>query len=296
MSVAVASAAALGSALSYATAGVLQHRVARQAPPSKGLHLDLVAHLATRPAWLVGQLVGIPAFGLHAFALSAGPLALVQPLLVSGLLLALPASVALEHRHPSISEWVWAVILVGALGAFLGAGHPTAGHAPSDTDRLAVLSIAGAAIAAGIITSTRVMSTHRAALLGAAGGIGFGITASLLKEAINLAAGADPLRLFASWPLYLLAAVGLPSVVVTQVAYHSGPLAASLPPLTIINPIAAVAIGVLAFHEHVAHSPSAIAAEVISAAVMTAAVTQLARRAKQPPTPIHPAADLPPPR
>lgn len=296
MSVLVASAAALGSALSYGTAGVLQHRAARQAPPGKGLHLDLVAHLATRPAWLVGQLVAVPALGLHALALSAGQLTLVQPLLVSGLLFALPASVALEHRRPDLSEWVWAFILVGALAAFLVAGHPTTGHAPADTDRLAVLSAAGAAIAAGIIASARVVSTHRAALLGAAGGLGFGIIASLLKEAINLAIGADPLRLFASWPLYLLVAVGLPAVVVTQVAYHSGPLAASLPPLTIINPLAAVVIGVLAFHEYLAHSPPAIAAEVISAAVMTTAVAKLARRANQPPTPIHPAGDLPPPR
>ena len=72
-----AATAALGSALSYTTASVLQHRAARQAPAGHGLHVRLVAHLATRPIWLAGLIADLAALALHVFALSKGELALV---------------------------------------------------------------------------------------------------------------------------------------------------------------------------------------------------------------------------
>lgn len=278
MSLLVASSAAVGSALSYAVAGVLQHRAAQKSPTVQGQHLQLLAHLASRPLWLAGIVANVAALALHALALSAGELAVVQPLLVSGLLFALPASVLLERRHPSLTEWSWALVVVAALAVFLVAANPSTGHAPSDTDRLAALTGVGTVLAAGVVVASRLFPVRRAALLGVAGGIGYGMTAALLKETINIVTGSDPVRLVTSWPLYLLVAVGAGALVISQVGYQSGPLAASLPPLTMINPIVAVALGISVFDEHLTRTAPALGAETISFVAMTVAVVQLARR------------------
>ena len=283
-------ATALGSALAYGAGGVLQHRATHGAPPGGGLRLTLLAHLAARPMWLAGLAATILGFTLHALALSTGQLAIVQPLLVSGLLFALPASVALDRHRPSLTEWAWALVLVAALTAFLLASHPTTGNAPTDTDRLAAITAIGSAVAAvAVAVAARFPPTWRAAVLGAAGGIAYGLTAALVKDDLHLAAGGNPVRVFTTWPLYLLLGTGATALLVVQAAYQSGPLAASLPPLTMLNPIIAIIVGILAFHERLSAAPAAVGIEVASFAAMTVAVTQLTRhsdsRTRQPPSP-----------
>ena len=83
----------------------------------------------TRPAWIAGLLTAGVGLVLHAVALAHGQLAVVQPLLVSGMLFALPVSALLERRRPSGVEWLWALILVAGLAAFLVAARPSAGPA-----------------------------------------------------------------------------------------------------------------------------------------------------------------------
>lgn len=285
MSTLTASVAAIGSALSYAIASVVQYRAARQAPKGAGLHLGLLAHLATRPLWLAGLVADTTALALHAVALSAGELALVQPLLVSGLLFALPASVLLERRRPSLAEWSWALILIAALAAFLTVGQPSIGHAPTDTDRLAALTVAGT-IATGlviVVCAQRVFARHRAALLGLAGGIAFGLTAALLKETTTIGTGSHPFDVLSSWTLYALVAIGAAALILNQAAFQAGPLAASLPPLTMVDPVIAIALGLLVFNETLAHNAAALTIETLSFAVMALAVVQLARRSSTEP-------------
>ena len=111
---------ALGSALCVAVSSVLQQRGASRAPRGSGLHLGLIAHLVGRPMWLGGLLAGVGTVALQALALASGPLVLVQPLLVCALRFALPASVLLEKRRPSLVEWAWALLLVAGLALSLG--------------------------------------------------------------------------------------------------------------------------------------------------------------------------------
>ncbi len=61
-------------------------------------------------------------------------------------------------------------------------------------------------------------------------------------------------------------------------AYRAGPLAKSMPALTVTDPAASVALGVLAFQEKLAATPFAIALQVVGFVVMAAAAAQLARR------------------
>jgi drug/metabolite transporter (DMT)-like permease len=267
----------LGSALGYALSSVVQHRAARVATAHQRLRLML--HLVAQPVWLVGLVLALGSFVLHALALSYGELALVQPLLISGLLFALPVSVLLDRRRPSVREWLWAAVLVAGIGIFLVSASPSVGYVPTDTERLAVLVGVGAALVAGILVlGQRVLPDHRAALLGLGAGITYGITASLIKQVAGTVNG-DPLNLLASWPVYVLIAIGGGALVVNQVAYRAGPLAASLPPMTMADPVVAIVIGVLVFNEHLDHASVALALEIASVALMLVATIQLARRA-----------------
>ena len=112
MSTGLAVGGALGSALCFAVSSVLQQRGASRAPKGSGLHLGLLVTLMGRPMWLAGLLAAVGTVALQALALASGPLALVQPLLVSAVLFALPASVLLEKRRPSLVEWAWALLPV----------------------------------------------------------------------------------------------------------------------------------------------------------------------------------------
>src|SRR5579875_3380050 len=87
----------------------------------------LLGHLLTRPAWVAGLVAAAIGLVLHVLALAHGQLAVVQPLLISGVLFALPVSALLEGRRPSGREWLLALVLVAGLATFLLAGRPTAG-------------------------------------------------------------------------------------------------------------------------------------------------------------------------
>ena len=270
---------ALASALTYATAGVLQHRVARQAPTQRGRPLELLAYLITRPVWVAGIVLDTAGVVLHAVALWAGQLAVVQPLLVSGLLFALPVSVLLEGRRPSFTEWCWALVLVTALAGFLLVSSPSVDRLPRTDGRLLLFGLIGTVLTAAVVgVATRSAATGRAALLGIAGGLANGLTAALLKEVIHLGTAGRPLDVARSWTLYLLLLVGAGSLAITQQAFQSGPLAASLPNLTMVPPVLAVVLGVLVFHETLRHGPAQLVGEITAFVVMSVAAVQLARR------------------
>jgi hypothetical protein len=79
-----------------------------------------------------------------------------------------------------------------------------------------------------------------------------------------------------SWQFYVLIAVGIVGMVLTQSAFQAGPLRASLPSLTVADPVVSILIGITAFHEHVDQSPLRIAVGVTGALVMGWGVVALA--------------------
>jgi drug/metabolite transporter (DMT)-like permease len=281
---------ALLSALAAATSSVLQHRSARRAPQQRAHRL--LGHLLTRPAWIAGLLAAGVGLVLHAVALAHGQLAVVQPLLVSGMLFALPVSALLERRQPSGVEWLWALILVAGLAAFLVAARPSAGRVALDADVLAWATFGGV-IVVGLVTLAGLRWAHRhaALLLGTAAGIGYGVDAALLKQTTTIAQ-LGIIHLLTDWPLYAFLGVGIGSLALTQVAYHTGSLASSMPALTITDPAVSVTLGALAFQEHLASDPLSLASQAVGIVLMIGAATQLARREKvgsnREPIPVRP--------
>ncbi len=270
-------ATALVSALAAAASSVLQHRSARRAPDSTGRNgLTLLRHLVGQPLWLLGSLSAAVGLALHVAALGGGRLTLVQPLLVSGLLFALPVSVLLERRRPSLVQWAWAAVVMIGLSTFLLVARPHGGSGSTPAPRLLLVTIAGGASMAVLALGARVDGRRRPVLLASAGGIGFGVASALIKECTT-AAGHGAATVLASWALYGVLLVGAAAITLTQVAYRSGPLASSLPAMTIGDPAAAVLIGVLAFHEQVNSAPVAVASQVVAFSLMGVGTWQLAR-------------------
>jgi hypothetical protein len=86
--------------------------------------------------------------------------------------------------------------------------------------------------------------------------------------------------------------IGPAALVLTQLAYHAGPLTACLPPMTIADPVVSIIIGAVVFDEQLTHNLPAIAGQTLGFLLMSAAIIQLARHAAHP-GPQHdgPAAD-----
>jgi drug/metabolite transporter (DMT)-like permease len=269
-------ALSLGSALAAATSSVLQHRSARMVRHEP--RHRLFGHLLTRPVWFAGLIAGGVGLVLHAAALVHGSLVVVQPLLISGVLFALPVSVVLEGNRPSGVEWLWALVLVGGLATFLLAADPSPAIVRLDADALAWCTLAGLAIM-GVITlvATRFWHGHSAALLGTAAGIGYGVAAALLKQTMALLqVGVS--QVLTDWPVYALIGVGVVSLGLTQLAYHSGPLASSMPAITVTDPATSIIIGTIAFHELLGRSAIEVTGQIFGFLVMVLATIELARR------------------
>ncbi len=65
---------------------------------------------------------------MQAAALAVGSLLLVQPLLVTTLLFALPLAARFAHRRLTEREWLWSGLLAASLVVFVIMGEPTAGR------------------------------------------------------------------------------------------------------------------------------------------------------------------------
>ncbi|MCW2778398.1 MAG: hypothetical protein JWN17_2123 [Frankiales bacterium] len=267
--------AALGAAACFAVATALQHRGASRLPSGRGLGLALLARLLRSPSWLGGLVLGAAGLALHTWALATGRLPVVQPLLVTGLLFTLLTGAVLEHRRPSRADGGWGSCVALGLVLFLVSARPDAGSALAPSGALVPTLLVAVALAGACVAGSRLVPARAAVLLGSAAGCCFGVTAALLKQLTGLAATSltEPLR---TWPLYALVVVGVLGIALAQSAYQAGPLSASVPALTVVEPLVAAIVGALAFGEVPSAALPALAGQLVGAGLMAAGVLQLA--------------------
>ena len=276
---------ALLAAMCFALASVLQHHSAARSAPARGLGMGLLGRLLRHPVWLLGLAVGGLGLLLQGFALSAGQLSLVQPLLVSGLLFALPFSVLLDHRRPTFTQWAYAAMVIAGLTLFLTTARPHSGTTVADQVLLGAATAGGAVLAGLCVLLASVGARRfRPALLGTAGGLCTGLTGALLKQVVD-AVGSNLQHALVLWPSYALAALGVLGIALAQSSYQAGSLAMSLPALTIAEPLVAVGLGAVTFGETLDTSPLALAGEIGGFALMSFGVLRLAA---QTPTAVDP--------
>jgi drug/metabolite transporter (DMT)-like permease len=270
-------ALSLGAAFFYALTSVMQHGAMRVIPAERSMRPRMLVDLLRHRRWLLSNLLDGCGYVLQFLALRAGSLVVVSTLLVTGLLFAMPLGAAASHRRPGRLDWLATVAVVVGLCGFLVAGRPVIGA--GNTSRNGWI---GTAVAAGVLVALLVALAERgpqrwkAPALGAATGVVFGLTAALLKASGHLL-DRGLIHTMESWQPYALAALAAFGVVASQSAFQAGPLQASLPVLTIIEPVVAAVIGLAAFHEHIiTHGPRAVA-EAAAVLVLAAGVAVLAR-------------------
>lgn len=268
-------ASALASALLYALAAVAQQRAAVAEPLEHSLRLRLLIGLLQRPLWLVGLACDIGAFLLQFYALDHGSLVLVQPLLVSGLLFALPLGAITSHERMTRNDWFGAALVVAGLSTFLIVAQPDRGSADAAPKVWAMLVVTILAVVGILIfAAQRSKEARRAGLLAAAAGTIYGLTAALTKACGQLF-DQGLKHLFTSWKPYALAAGGVSGTVMDQSAYQAGPLNWSLPILTVADPIVSIAIGAFVFGEGIEIDGAAPFIEALALIVMSIGVFKL---------------------
>lgn len=276
----VAVLAALGCAATFAISSSVQHQAAESAPASADGLVRLLGYLVQRPAWLLGQLLATVAFVLHAIALHSGPLALVQPIVVSGIVFAVPVRAALSRRLPSAAELRAVALTAGGLAVFLVATNPDAGR-PADRGLTSLVmvgvGVAVAAAASVIAESGGLQRRHRAFLLGVTAGVLFGLVASLLKMALQALDEGGLLGVLTAWPTYGLLLAGAGGVLTNQRAYRTAGLTASMPVLNIVNVVTALVFGFTVFHEVPRHSPMLLAVGAVALATIAVGLWLLVR-------------------
>lgn len=302
MSTLVAVAASLGAAAAFAAATVLQARGADAVVEVESMRPRHIAVFlratVAHPLYLFGLIGDGVGLALHAVALHAGALAVVQPLMVTGVLFTLPLYHRLAGRHVGRRELGWAVVLTVGLVGFLVAASPPNGVRPSvgeavgQVDRepavvSAVLAVV-AALACVVLArrssagSAARRSGHRpssvtsAALLGLAAGLAFAGTAAFIKSSTDVLA-RNPFGLLTAGSFYGLVAVGAVGLVLHQLAFQAGPLTASLPAFTVVDPLVSVALGVLVYHEQLRASPVALIVQVLCLCLMSGGAIILTR-------------------
>ena len=275
---------ALAASLCTATASVCQRAGARNTGPATGgFDARLIVRLARQPTWLLGIAAMIGGFVFQLTALHFGELGLVQPILAAELLFVFGYLAVAGSRQPNLRDWLAVAGMSTGIGVFLRLAAPSGGrlHAPGSSWLLAGLVTGGVVLAAlavafGLRGRRGASRSRRAAVLGSATGISWGFMAAVIKElSSHLSDGID--ALVTTWSLYLLLAAGAATMLLAAHALASGPLAASQPGFTILDPLTASLLGVFLFGEHIRTGAGALAGEALALAVVVAGAATLSR-------------------
>ncbi|MEV4539410.1 DMT family transporter [Asanoa sp. NPDC049518] len=273
----------LSAAVLLSVAAALQQhaaqRVASAKPGTRGpLPLLGVAHRLLRsPMWLSGQVAGALGAGVQGAALHLGSVALVQPLLATQLLFALPLGARRTRRRPRVGDWLAAAAIVGALTLFLSVrgAVPAGGH--SDPGRVLLAVALTAALAALLVTVAAAWKPGYATLLAIGGALCSALAAVLLKVTSESVAERGVLTTIQHWPVYALVGAVIGALVLGQQAFASGSLAAAVTAGSVTNPVASYLLGVLAFHATLPHGAGPRAALVGAAVLLVAGAWVLSR-------------------
>jgi drug/metabolite transporter (DMT)-like permease len=269
---------ALCAAFFIAIGDVIQQRSTHEVTDEQLSPIELFTRLLRDKTWWVGSVAGGAGFGFQAAALGFGSVLLVQALLVTSLLFALPLSAYFAHRRISRSQWLWAVLLAASVAVIVTVGNPTEGHSRAGLELwIWVAAIMGPALVACVI-GARVWSGKPAAavLLALVSGSLWGLFAVLTKGVVGrLDHGIE--AVLASPELYAWALVAVAATMWQQSSFRAGSMAASLPTMTVAEPIVGSVLGIFVLGETLRPGDAGWFLLIVAVAAMVFATAALAR-------------------
>jgi len=276
---------ALVAAFLFALAAALQQKGALNLPSISLRHPSSLARLVGQTMWLVGTVALFTGYAFQAAALDRGRLAIIQPLLVTTVVFALPLGYFLTQQHVGRREVIGAAVIVLGLVLFAIFGDPAGGRENAPGYQWAIaIAILGLVCGVLLLFADRGGLTMRAAVYGTIAGILFGLSAALTKPTLGyLHAGLG--EIFTHWEPYALAIAGVLGFVLQQVSLGTGRLAPSVATVSVANPVVGILLGSLLLDERLARPAwhVAVACVGLGLALAGAVAISIARETRRDP-------------
>ncbi|MGW2555117.1 DMT family transporter [Streptomyces sp. NPDC001635] len=232
----------LFSAVAYAGGAIVQERVAVSSPDESCAPLR-------RPAWWASVVLNGLGGLLHVAALAYGPLSLVQPLGALTIVFALPMAALFVGRRAGATAWRGAVMATVGLAGLLSLVGASDAQTLSGAQRVTVALVTAGGVLA-LMVAARAAHRHpaiRSVLLATGSGVAFGMSSVFTKTvAVDWKSGVALADVPSLAVIGVFATAGL---LLSQASYRGAGLAAPLATLTVVNPVAAAAVGITMFGE-----------------------------------------------
>jgi drug/metabolite transporter (DMT)-like permease len=279
----MAAALALIAAFLFALAAALQQKGSLNLPTISLAHPMSLVRLVGEKVWLLGTLALFAGYLFQAGALDRGRLSVIQPLLVTTVVFALPLGYFLTKQHVGRREVIGAVVIIIGLALFVSFGDPAGGNENASNSQWA--------IAIGLLSVLSVLLlvfgrsgglSMKAAVYGTVAGILFGLSSALTKPTLDFLHESVSTML-SHWECYALAVAGVLGFLLQQVSLGTGRLAPSVATVSVANPIVGILIGILLLDERLSRPGWHIVVAVIGLglALVGAVTISLAREATQ---------------
>jgi drug/metabolite transporter (DMT)-like permease len=252
----IAAILAVLAAVFFALAATLWQRASMAAGIEAGKPQGF-ARLLTNPVWLLGLGAQILGIVLQAAALDRGRVAIIQPLLVTAVIWAMPLGYFLTNQTITRRHILGAAVVVAGLAIFASVGDPAGGvdNAPT-SDWIAAFLVIGAVCAALLLFAGRGGLSAKAAVFGTVAGILYGVSATLMKPVVEELHADGAAAVLESWELWVMAATGIVGFYLQQVSLATGRLVTSVATVSVANPVVSVLLGVLVLQERLDQPPA----------------------------------------
>jgi drug/metabolite transporter (DMT)-like permease len=248
----VAAFLALVSAVFFALAAALQQRgqfaLARDGNAVQGV--GGLARLIAVPVWLAGTAILLCGYATQGAALDRGKVIVVQPLLVTTIVWALPLGHWLTQQNVNRRQVLGAAVVVVGLALFILVGDPDQGvnNAPTRDFVIAALAISAVVAALLIWLRSKTAPALRAAVYGVCAGLYFGLSAMFTKPVL------DDLHVSVAdaagdWRTWALLGFGFVAFLIQQLSLATGQLAPAMAAVSVSNPAISVILGILIYEE-----------------------------------------------
>ena len=279
----MAAALALVASFLFALAATLQQKGALNLPTISLAQPRSLLRLVGQTTWLIGTLVLLAGYAFQAGALDRGRLSVIQPLLVSTVVFALPLGYLLTRQHVGRREVWGAVAIVAGLGLFVSFGDPAGGNTSASNAAWAITIAILSLLCVLMIALGGGGLSRKAAVYGTVAGILFGLSSSLAIPTLDYLHQSVGTML-SHWECYALTAAGLLGFVIQQVSLGTGRLAPAVATVSVANPVVSVLIGIVLLDERLSRPAWHVLVAVIGLALtfVGAIVISLAREAAPP--------------
>jgi len=280
----VAAILAVVAAICFALAATLWQRASLSLGLSAGQPQSFVRLLGSG-VWLLGLAAQTAGVLLQAAALDRGRVAVIQPLLVTAVVWAMPLGYFLTGQVITRRHVLGAILVVAGLAVFASVGDPAAGvdDAPASDWAMAFL-VLGAICIGLLLFERRGGADSKAAIFGAIAGILYGVSATLMKPVVENLHENGGVAVLESWELWVMAFGGIVGFYAQQLSLATGRLVTSVATVSVLNPVVSVLLGALVLQERLDRDPpwhAVVAVGALAVALLGAIVAASASESEE---------------